>query len=69
MFKTHAILLSLHQNYDYGLCEVRIGDALIGYRPYDGSTITEIAAEVNTTLADVLNERLGWSREEDNDDD
>lgn len=39
---------------------VYLGNALIGFRPYDGSNDEEVIAEVTEMLARMLRERFDW---------
>lgn len=39
---------------------VYLGDALIGYRPWDGMDEEEVVHEVTKGLALLLRERFGW---------
>lgn len=43
--------------------EVRINGCLVGFRPDDGSGWQEVADEVTGALADLLGEKLGYSKE------
>lgn len=61
--RTSAVIITVDNDPPWHGSEVRIGGVLIGYRPYDGSDVDEILAQVNQTLADMLHERLGWPRE------
>ena len=52
----------------YGPCAVYLGEALIGYRPYDGSCRENIEAGAEQALAAMLRERLGWSETDPDED-
>lgn len=68
MHKTWALLLTVNDDrYRSTATEVKINNFLVGYRPYDGSSVEEIANEVAGCIAGVLNIHLGWPLEDPSD--
>ena len=55
-----VVTISADSESEYDGHLVYLGASLIGYRPYDGSDVEEVAAEVTEQLALMLRERFGW---------
>lgn len=55
-----AVTISAESESEYSGHFVYLGNALIGFRPYNGATNEKVVAEMTEALALMLRERLGW---------